>query len=172
MKFFKTTLLAGVLSINMAAPVFANQAPITEQIQPFTAADTQSLFEQDAKPMQLAALSQTEMKETEGAWLNFAVGGGIGLGSYLYSTPSNQWSLGGAAVNTGLGVLGGYSAGVAGLRVLGLYRNTGGFGVALGRPGIMNPSQWYGNANQFGRIDFHRNPHSSFVHTHRGGWLR
>lgn len=67
MKFFKTTLLAGVLSINMAAPVFANQAPITEQIQPFTAADTQSLFEQDAKPMQLAALSQTEMKETEGA---------------------------------------------------------------------------------------------------------
>jgi hypothetical protein len=51
----------------MAAPVFANQAPITEPIQQFTAADTQSLFEQDAKPMQLAALSQTEMKETEGA---------------------------------------------------------------------------------------------------------
>ena len=67
MKFFKTTFLAGVLSINMAAPVFANQAPITEPIQQFTAADTQSLFEQDAKPMQLAALSQTEMKETEGA---------------------------------------------------------------------------------------------------------
>jgi hypothetical protein len=67
MKFFKTTLLVGVLSINMAAPVFANQAPITEPIQQFTAADTQSLFEQDAKPMQLAALSQTEMKETEGA---------------------------------------------------------------------------------------------------------
>ncbi len=67
MKFFKTTLLAGVLSINMAAPVFANQAPTTKPIQQFTAADTQSLFEQDAKPMQLAALSQTEMKETEGA---------------------------------------------------------------------------------------------------------
>jgi hypothetical protein len=68
MKFFKTTLLAGVLSINMAAPVFANQAPITEPIQQFTAADTQSLFEQDAKPMQLAPLSAQEMKETEGAW--------------------------------------------------------------------------------------------------------
>ena len=72
MKFFKTTLLAGVLSINMAAPVFANQAPITEPIQQFTAADTQSLFEQDAKPMQLAALSQPEMKETEGAAIWFA----------------------------------------------------------------------------------------------------
>jgi hypothetical protein len=72
MKFFKTTLLAGVLSINMVAPVFANQAPITEQIQQFTAADTQSLFEQDAKPMELAALSQTEMKETEGAAIWFA----------------------------------------------------------------------------------------------------
>ena len=67
MKFFKTTFLAGVLSINMAAPVFANQAPITEPIQQFTAADTQSLFEQDAKPMQLAPLSAQEMKETEGA---------------------------------------------------------------------------------------------------------
>lgn len=67
MKSLKTSLLASILSISIAAPVFANQEPITEPTQQFTATDTESLFEQDAKPSELAVLSQTEMKETEGA---------------------------------------------------------------------------------------------------------
>lgn len=67
----KSTLFTGVLAATMAVPVFANNAPIdtplVEPLPQFTAADTQMLFEQDAMPMQLAALSQLEMKETEGA---------------------------------------------------------------------------------------------------------
>jgi len=34
----------------------------------FTSTDMASLFEQDAQPLQLAALSEQEMKTTEGAW--------------------------------------------------------------------------------------------------------
>lgn len=75
MNILKTTLLASALSISMAMPVFANEVPVAASIAipaPFTAAETQSLFEQDAQTMQLAALSQTEMKETEGAVIWFA----------------------------------------------------------------------------------------------------
>jgi hypothetical protein len=116
MKFFKTTLLAGVLSINMAAPVFANQAPITEQIQPFTAADTQSLFEQDAKPMQLAALSQTEMKETEGAWVQFGIGGALGGAGYAWGVYQGNyaWNTRNFIGNVGTGALIGGTFGAAG----------------------------------------------------------
>ena len=39
----------------------------------FSEADTQTQFEQDVKPMQLATLSHREMKETEGAWIPFAL---------------------------------------------------------------------------------------------------
>ena len=70
--------------------------------------DTQ--LEKQPLPQQLASiqhLSAQEMRETEGAWLNFIIGGAIGLGSYLYSTPQLQWSWGGAARNTAYGLLGG-----------------------------------------------------------------
>lgn len=116
MKFFKTTLLAGVLSINMAAPVFANQAPITEPIQPFTAADTQSLFEQDAKPMQLAELSQQEMKETEGAWVQFGIGGALGAAGYGWGVYRGNyaWNTRNFIGNVGTGALIGGTFGAAG----------------------------------------------------------
>ena len=80
----RSTVVAGLLSASMAVPVFANEAVATPLPQ-FTAADTQKLFEQDAKPMQLAALSPQEMKETEGAWVNFAIGGASGFGFYAAS---------------------------------------------------------------------------------------
>jgi len=67
-----------VLAASMAVPAFANDAPVATPLPQFTAVDTQMLFAQDAMPMQLAVLSQQEMKETEGAWLNFAIGGAIG----------------------------------------------------------------------------------------------
>lgn len=64
MKRLKTTLLASALSLSVVMPAFANEAqPMAAPLPQFTAADTQSLFEQDAQPMQLAALSQKEMKE-------------------------------------------------------------------------------------------------------------
>jgi len=53
-------------------PAFANEGTVATPLPQFTAADTQMLFEQDAKPMQLAVLSQQEMKETEGAVIWFA----------------------------------------------------------------------------------------------------
>ena len=160
----KSTLFAGVLAASLAVPAFANDAPVATPLPQFTAADAQMLFEQDAKPMQLAVLSQQEMKETEGAWLNFAIGGAIGLGSYAYNNWGNM-TWGGALGSTALGVVGGYGAGVAGLRVLGPYAN-GGAGVAIGRAGITNPSNWYGNANQIVRFDVHRNSSANLLHVH------
>ena len=72
MKNLKSTLFAGLLVASLAVPAFANDAPVAAPLPQFTAADTQMLFEQDAMPMQLAALSQQEMKETEGAVIWFA----------------------------------------------------------------------------------------------------
>jgi len=58
----KSTLFAGVLAASLAAPAFANDAAVATPLPQFTAQDTQMLFEEDAKPMQLAALSPREMK--------------------------------------------------------------------------------------------------------------
>lgn len=68
----KSTLFAGVLAASLAVPAFANEGTVAAPLPQFTATETQMLFEQDAKPMQLAALSQQEMKETEGAVIWFA----------------------------------------------------------------------------------------------------
>lgn len=62
----KSTLFTGVLAASLSVPAFANEGTVATPLPQFTAADTQMLFEQDAKPMQLAVLSQQEMKETEG----------------------------------------------------------------------------------------------------------
>ena len=61
----------------------AHNALSLEPLPEFSAADTQMLFEQDAMPMQLAALSDKEMRETEGAyWLVYV--GGVFI---LYNAP-------------------------------------------------------------------------------------
>lgn len=115
MKSLKTTMLASSLALTAATPVIANEsAPTASLVTPgqFTATEMQSLFEQDAKPMQLATLSQTEMKETEGAFVNFAVGAGIGLGTYVatnlyYDRPitwqGSIYSMGTGALTGGVG---------------------------------------------------------------------
>ena len=75
MNRLKTTILAGALSATMAIPAFANESPsLSAPLPQFSAADASLIFEADAKPMQLAALSQQEMKETEGAifWMYYA----------------------------------------------------------------------------------------------------
>ena len=79
----KSTLFAGVLVASLAAPAFANDAPLVEPLPQFSAAETQMLLEQEAMPMQLATLSQQEMKDTEGAWWPVYMGGSF----VLYNAP-------------------------------------------------------------------------------------
>lgn len=111
MKSLKTSMFTGVLAASLAMPAFANNAPATPLPQ-FTDQDTQMLFEQDAKPMQLAALSQQEMKETEGAWIvwgaRMGFGGlssGVRYGVSNWGTP--QYSAWGHVRAVGYGAVGG-----------------------------------------------------------------
>jgi hypothetical protein len=108
----KSTLFAGLLAASLAVPAFANDAAVAAPLPQFTAADTQMLFEQDAEPMQLAALSSQEMKETEGAWVNFALGGAASFGMYAitnYATnrpitwQGSLYSIGTGALTGGMG---------------------------------------------------------------------
>ena len=102
MKRLKTTVLAGVLGVVMTVPVFANESPSRVAPLPqFSAADAELIFEADAtKPMQLAALSQQEMVETEGAFLPWVIRGGVmgsigGVGNALnsYNNGNRGWSV-------------------------------------------------------------------------------
>ena len=66
--------------------------------------------------MQLAVLSDQEMKETEGAWwpwVGFGVAGGIG-NTYGYISSNSNWSWGGAAYAFGSGFGGGLVASLPG----------------------------------------------------------
>lgn len=58
--------------------------PLSPQLSAFSQDDINSMFEVSGKPMQLAALSTQEMKETEGAFVP-AVIGGILCGCTIYS---------------------------------------------------------------------------------------
>jgi hypothetical protein len=74
----KHILLAATLSAAMVLPALANESlSLTAPLPQFSAADTSLIFEADAKPMELAALSQQEMKETEGAVIWFYYGGAM-----------------------------------------------------------------------------------------------
>ena len=75
MKLLKTTLLVSALSLGGVAPTFANESQ-TAVLPQFSPTDVKLVFETDAKPMELAALSQQEMKETEGAWWPIVYYGG------------------------------------------------------------------------------------------------
>ena len=57
-------------------------APLSPQLSTFSQDDINSMFEASGKPMQLAALSKQEMKDTEGAWgpVGAIIGGLGGLG--------------------------------------------------------------------------------------------
>lgn len=80
----------------------------------FTEADASTLFETSGKPMQVASLSSTEMKDTRGAVAPVvaaaatigagALGGGIG---YAASVPAHQRTWSGWATAVGSGAVGG-----------------------------------------------------------------
>jgi hypothetical protein len=101
-----TLALAGMLSTQ----AYAHEAAVSEAA-PLAAAAVQAapanvlthddlvaLFgaQEAQKPLQLALLSEQEMRETEGAFLPFVIGAGIGLVTYAaplaYSAARNTWS--------------------------------------------------------------------------------
>ncbi|MDO5058195.1 MAG: hypothetical protein Q4E06_12875 [Lautropia sp.] len=100
----------------------------------FSQQDINGLFDQADKPMQLAALSRQEMKETEGAWVQWAgmaaLGGVMNTATYIGSNSNwtyrgAEWAalsgasgaligglpIGGAAARAGLAAVGAYTAG-------------------------------------------------------------
>jgi hypothetical protein len=72
MSKFKHAALALVAASLMAVQAQATevqaQSPQAVPVATFSQADINTMFEQAGKPMQLAALSGQEMKETEGSW--------------------------------------------------------------------------------------------------------
>lgn len=107
----KSALAATLLSASLAAPAFANESQPADLPQ-FSAVDMQIMFERDVKPMQLAVLSQQEMKETEGAWLwavpviGYGLYGG-GLSYTSYGAATGDWTSPQAAYNLWTGFAGG-----------------------------------------------------------------
>jgi len=97
----KQKLMAAIVATTTAMPTMATAASGSA----FSNADVASLFDQDAQPLQLAALSGQEMKETEGSWgLWGAVIGGIGgfSGYTLNKVISrSKWSWTDAVLTTG-----------------------------------------------------------------------
>lgn len=127
-------------------------------------------------------LSQGEMQATEGAivW-NGVIGGSVGLGSYLLTTPQNQWNLQDAAIETGIGIVTSYGAGSL-IKVVGPYKS-GGWGIAVNKS-PSNPFTLQKNSEQAVRFNFdgikpttvhHRlngtgfNRHSTYQNFFRGG---
>lgn len=111
-----------------------------------------------AEPAAIASargMTQIEMQETEGAWLNFAIGGAIGLGSYAWSTPRDQWSLRGAATNTALGMGGGGLARAAGVKAWASVRSRGG-GISFGNRFRTDWHRFNLNGRSVNRPHYHR----------------
>lgn len=93
------TVLAAVFASQMS---FANDAPLIDESVSFAFANSTSL--------NVHALGEQEMKETEGAFWNYVglgfVGRGFGGLNYAYSVPSSQRTYGGWAMAIGSGAVG------------------------------------------------------------------
>jgi len=105
----KQKLIAATVFFAAASSALADTDKAVPVATAFTTADVASLFDKDAQSLQLAALSAQEMRETEGAWVNYAVGGfagGLYNGISYYGSTSNR-SWGGWTTAIGTGVVGG-----------------------------------------------------------------
>ena len=105
----KKTSIAVLLSAALISTAWADDVA---QVATTDAADAQAVFVMnEAQPMELASLSATEMKETEGAWVYYAASAGFGgvWGglSYANSVPSYSRTYGGWAMAVGSGAVGG-----------------------------------------------------------------
>lgn len=75
-----TSLLASVL----ISPAFANDMSHATPLAEVKSEDLKFLFDQDAKQEHIATLSQQEMMETEGQWVQFGIGGALGGAGYAW----------------------------------------------------------------------------------------
>lgn len=132
----KTVLLAATLCTVLNTLTFASEQPLTTQ-STTTLSDVQQVFQVNiSQPLQLATLSQKEMKETEGAWgPGGAIIGGIGgatgylLSTQISSSPFSWAQLGTAtafaAANGAfagpVGVIWGFNSAIAGGTLNGIF---------------------------------------------------
>lgn len=108
---FKHATLALVTICLLSTQAHAGEAkaesPHAMPVAGFSQTDINSMFEQPGRPMQLAKLSGQEMKETEGAFVNFAIGAVVGAGGYVLMAAATDtpmtWQ--GAAFSAGVGAL-------------------------------------------------------------------
>jgi hypothetical protein len=137
MKQFKHAALAMAMASLLSAQAHASesQALKPEDAKPiiFSQTDANVIFDQTGKPMQLAALSQQEMKDTQGAWIwwaaSGAVGGAVNTAGYIMNNPN--WTYGGAGYALLSGVGGGLIAGLPGSNIARLgYTALGGLAAA------------------------------------------
>lgn len=114
----KHTVVALAVAGMLSTQAYAIEVQVEAGMQPeqavatFTDTDLQALFEVADKPMQLAALSEQEMKETEGAWwpVVYRVGGGL---AGMYGSGYGYLAGGGRSPAVFLGsVAGGFGAGL------------------------------------------------------------
>ena len=112
------------MKLKYAALVLATTAVLSTtayaNTETFSESDVQALFDGGANStMQLATLSDQEMKETEGAFgpVGALIGGVGGLTEYALETAisGSEWSWTGAATTTLAGAGAGFAAGPVGL---------------------------------------------------------
>ncbi len=125
---------ASLMAVQAQATEVQAQSPQAVPVATFSQSDLNTLFDQAEKPMQLAALSGQEMKETEGAfgWWGAAFGGLGGFGGFFLNNriSGSSWSWTGAGAATFAGARAGATAGPVGV-VWGFNSAIGG-GTALG----------------------------------------
>ena len=112
----KKVLLAATLCTVLNTLTFASKQPLTTQ-STTTLSDVQQLFQVNiSQPLQLATLSQKEMKETEGALGPMGALGGAAIGGIFYTghaIGSGSWSWGSFGTAMAGGAITGFSGGAA-----------------------------------------------------------
>jgi hypothetical protein len=139
----KLLISTALISTAMIATSAMAQQPL-QASTPLNTVELNTIFDaSQLENLQATELSNQEMKDTQGAWVNFAVGAGIGFGGYALSNFStslssagclacrgfvnsyqDNWSWSNAAFSTGVGAL---TSGVGGaaLRSTGITQNWG-----------------------------------------------
>lgn len=144
------------LSASDMAFAFGGKAAASEAAQQAARPSTPKA----AEPITIASargMTQAEMQETEGAWGPASViGGAIGGGGYLLTTPRSDWSWGGFGGNTALGAA---TAGGSALALRGTSMAAGSWATSrgIGVQGNGWRAAYHGPHHNFGVIG--RQPH-------------
>ena len=140
MNTFKRT--ATIIALSAAGmfstQAFAAEAGVKVSMTPqtpgaFSQNDINGMFETTGKPMQLAALSKKEMKETEGAIWPYVVGAALGAVSYgAFCTIGKSCSTLGFVRSAAMGAASPIRAGAGAVAGIWAVNRAVGFGVANG----------------------------------------